>query len=1582
VAEGFLPPAVLDIIVNAAEAKTGSDEAIGSFEAVRDAMQEVADTAAEMSAGMGEAAAGVADAVTTASDAVVAGQDAMADGAQAAAAAVAGAGEAIGASAEAMAGTVAAASAEAGAAIETVADRIAAAAQASVLSTEPFAAYNEGLLAAAGSAGDLALAQAELKASSAEVKAAVADLAATQLTAGKDSDEYAAQLNVVADAMLREQDAAYQLRNAQFAAADATSAAGGQADAAAGQIAALGGAETEMGAKAAAAGDEAESAGGKASKGLKLWGLAALAGVAISVKMAGDFQQSMTRLVTSAGETQGNLATVSQGILGMSSATDTSTSQLASGMYMVESAGIHGASGLAVLKASAEGAQAEGASLSDVTNAMTSAINAYGMKAKTTAEAQKSANSVMNEMLQIVGQGKMTMQDLASSLSTVLPVAASYKISLAQVGGALATMTSMGVSARQGTQDLASTIRSLGNPTGVAVTEMGNLGVSSVKVQKMLGKVGLTGTIGFLAETVKNKMGPSGLVAFNAFNQSASAASDAEIMLKKLPPSIQGISKAYLDGKTSYTTWYNATKGVGLQAKTLADQFASTASKAHGFNSMLTAGNPAVQTFSGAMSKMLGGATGMNVALMLTGDHARTFNDNVKAIAGSAKSTGANINNWALIQKNFNFQLGSAEKAVQAMAISFGNALLPAATAVMHALASFGTWLSAHTAACKALAIVVGVLLAGALAHGLTSALKTAAGGFKDLAGGVKGAVGFFRGAEGEASRFGKIMTGVGNAAKSAGSVVAKAWSGTMSGLSSAWSGISRAASSAGSAVAKAWSSSMSAISSALSSAWSGITSALSSAWSGITSMASSAGSAIASAWSTSMSAIASAATAAWSGIVSGLSSVGGALAGAASSVAEFAAGVASQLAEAASATVAWIAEQSAAAATFIAENIAMAASATIAFIAENAATLGLVAGIALLIGAIIFLATHWKTVWHDITAVIDDAVSFIKAHWMLIVEILTGTLLIAMVVKYWADIKHAVLSAVDDVIDFVKAHWQLILSIITGPLMAVTLFVIDHWHQIESIFSEGVSAVIGFVEKLPGRIISLFASAGSWLLSAGKAVVEGLIHGIGSMAGAALHEVEHLGDDVKGAFMGAIHALSPSRDFADMGGMITAGLALGITSTGGQAIGTARRLGADVISGAKSALGISSPSKEFAALGEQITAGLALGINSTRQQAIDESRFLAQQVAAAFSAGAITSSEEKDLRKSLSEALGTALKGGVQDALAKGTTHQIGAATIKLLKTIWDTAAGGFVDRSFASGLAEWVKADNARLQALAVKRNAIAKEITAAKALASGTASAAESSYDLSSAATNSSGTANTAAQVISTLQGDVAQIRSFASNIRKLARMGLNKSYLSQLISMGPASGGALAAELASSGLGDIRQINTAESAITAASNGLGDAAVSAMYTAGKQSGAGFLAGLKAQEKAIDAVMASIAATMVARIRKDLGISSPSKVFFAHGQAIAQGLALGIASGVGQVSRAVGGLVAATSLAGTRSASAAGALNPAGGGAVVDLHLNLSVIGEVDKQKLLTVTKQATYRYNVRNSGSVTGILKPGA
>src|SRR5205807_1508499 len=143
-------------------------------------------------------------------------------------------------------------------------------------------------------------------------------------------------------------------------------------------------------------------------------------------KMIGDFQQQMTKLVTTAGESQNNIKGVGNGILAMAGPTGTAVKALGDAMYWVESGGAHGAAGLEDLKIAAMGAKAENADLTDVTKALMFTLNNYAGTGLTAAQA-------MNTLITATGEGELTLQGLASAVSNVMPTAKSFGISLTDV---------------------------------------------------------------------------------------------------------------------------------------------------------------------------------------------------------------------------------------------------------------------------------------------------------------------------------------------------------------------------------------------------------------------------------------------------------------------------------------------------------------------------------------------------------------------------------------------------------------------------------------------------------------------------------------------------------------------------------------------------------------------------------------------------------------------------------------------------------------------------------------------------------------------------------------------------------------------------------------------------------------------------------------------------------------------------------------------------------------------------------------------------------------------------------------------
>ena len=424
-----------------------------------------------------------------------------------------------------------------------------------------------------------------------------------------------------------------------------------------------------------------------------------------SVKLAADFQVATTQLVTGAGESEKNIRKVSDGLLAMAPAVGMGPTALAKAMFLVESAGYHGAEGLKVMKAAAEGAKIGGADATVVANALTTAMVNYNLPAKAAAK-------VTSELVATVAAGKTNMQDLGNALSVVTKPAAAAGISLQQLLGAMGTMTQQGVSAQQSAQDLAATIASLSNPTAVQTQAMAMMGVNSIDVAKNLGKNGLTGTFDTLASSILKNMGPSGLVLQNSFNQSKVAAASAQEMLDRLPKSLQGLGKEFLNNEITQKQWTAALKGQDVLTSNLGKEFATTAKTANGFSESLRTGGGSAKTFNGLMADMTGGSTGLATGLALTGSHMATFKANVKAIGSASVEAGGNVKGWALTQQDFKVQIEQASAGVQAMGVKIGTALLPMLSSALKVGKEWTDALTANKPALIAVIAVVGTFVA------------------------------------------------------------------------------------------------------------------------------------------------------------------------------------------------------------------------------------------------------------------------------------------------------------------------------------------------------------------------------------------------------------------------------------------------------------------------------------------------------------------------------------------------------------------------------------------------------------------------------------------------------------------------------------------------------------------------------------------------------------------------------------------------------------------------------------------------------------------------------------------------------
>lgn len=383
---------------------------------------------------------------------------------------------------------------------------------------------------------------------------------------------------------------------------------------------------------------------GPLGMGMAAIGVAAVGAGIAAVKMAGDFQQGTTALITSAGKSAANIDMVRQGILNLSVSTATSTQQLTEGMYMIESAGFHGAAGLQVLTAAAEGAKAENADLGAVANTVTSALNAYAWGAD-------HATSVTNSLVATVASGKMHMQDLATSLANVLPAASAAGVGLYDVEGAIATMTMQGDNAANASTHLRQLILALISPSKAGATSLKEIGMTTQQVSDEM-KKSLPATIEQITTALNQKFPASAAMAVAEF------------------------AKVKAGGESVDTALAHLSKNASPDYIT-------------------------------ALKNIAGGSKQMMAILELSGSHLQAFGDNVKFITGKVQEGGNTIDGFNLIQGELNFKLTQVKMAVDALMISLGSRLLPVLTPIVGGIAQLITGFTAFLSTGKSVSPMV-----------------------------------------------------------------------------------------------------------------------------------------------------------------------------------------------------------------------------------------------------------------------------------------------------------------------------------------------------------------------------------------------------------------------------------------------------------------------------------------------------------------------------------------------------------------------------------------------------------------------------------------------------------------------------------------------------------------------------------------------------------------------------------------------------------------------------------------------------------------------------------------------------------
>ena len=152
-------------------------------------------------------------------------------------------------------------------------------------------------------------------------------------------------------------------------------------------------------------------------------------------------------------------------------------------------------------------------------------------------------------------------------------------------------------------------------------------------------------------------------------------------------------------------------------------------------------------------------------------------------------------------------------------------------------------------------------------------------------------------------------------------------------------------------------------------------------------------------------------------------------------------------------------------------------------------------------------------------------------------------------------------------------------------------------------------------------------------------------------------------------------------------------------------------------------------------------------------------------------------------------------------------------------------------------------------------------------------------------------------------------------------------------------------------------------------------------SLLVNAGKWLVMGFVHGIESMFGYVVNAAYNLIKSLGNTVLKVLGIGSPSKTAMWWGQMTGHGLALGMLGQVGNVKQAAMRMTSAVNAgmaAGTFRPGAVLATSPRAVAGTSAASGNVNVY--VDGKKLFEVMKSQIYQYNIRNSGAVTGVVRP--